>query len=92
MALRLVVADDNFLVREGLAALLAEVDEIEVVAMASDPVSLWPPMTRLAARDCRQVNSLALPRRCLAEAAAVVRMLPRAAARMWLRCPPRSRP
>ncbi len=40
MALRLVVADDNFLVREGLAALLAEVDEIEVVAMASDPVSL----------------------------------------------------
>ena len=40
VALRLVVADDNFLVREGLAALLAEVDEIEVVAMASDPVSL----------------------------------------------------
>ncbi len=40
VALRLVVADDNFLVREGLAALLAEVDEIEVVAMAGDPVSL----------------------------------------------------
>jgi DNA-binding NarL/FixJ family response regulator len=40
VALRLVVADDNFLVREGLAALLAEVDEIEVVAMATDPVSL----------------------------------------------------
>jgi len=40
VALRLVVADDNFLVREGLAALLAEVDEIDVVAMAHDPVSL----------------------------------------------------
>src|SRR5687768_10763038 len=40
MALRLVVADDNFLVREGLAALLAEVEEIEVVAMATDPPSL----------------------------------------------------
>jgi DNA-binding NarL/FixJ family response regulator len=40
VALRLVVADDNFLVREGLAALLAEVGDIEVVAMAGDPVSL----------------------------------------------------
>ncbi len=40
MALRLVVADDNYLVREGLAALLAEVEEIEVVAMAADPPSL----------------------------------------------------
>ena len=40
MALRLVVADDNFLVREGLSALLAEVEEIEVVAMATDTLSL----------------------------------------------------
>ena len=40
MALRLVFADDNFLVREGLAALLAEVEEIEVVAMAADTASL----------------------------------------------------
>ena len=40
VALRLVVADDNFLVREGLAALLAEVEEIEVVAMATDTLSL----------------------------------------------------
>ena len=40
VALRLVVADDNFLVREGLAALLAEVEEIEVVAMADDTPSL----------------------------------------------------
>jgi DNA-binding NarL/FixJ family response regulator len=38
--LRLVVADDNFLVREGLSALLAEVDEIEVVALATDTESL----------------------------------------------------
>jgi len=40
VALRLVVADDNFLVREGLAALLAEVEEIEVVGMATDTSSL----------------------------------------------------
>ena len=40
MALRLVVADDNFLVREGLSALLAEVEAIEVVAMATDTASL----------------------------------------------------
>jgi DNA-binding NarL/FixJ family response regulator len=40
VALRLVVADDNFLVREGLTALLAEVEEIEVVAMATDTASL----------------------------------------------------
>jgi DNA-binding NarL/FixJ family response regulator len=40
VALRLVVADDNFLVREGLSALLAEVEEIEVVAMATDTASL----------------------------------------------------
>ena len=40
VALRLVVADDNFLVREGLAALLAEVEEFEVVAMAADTPSL----------------------------------------------------
>jgi DNA-binding NarL/FixJ family response regulator len=40
VALRLVVADDNFLVREGLSALLAEVEDIEVVAMATDTASL----------------------------------------------------
>ena len=40
MALRLVVADDNFLVREGLAALLAEIEEIDVVAMATDTATL----------------------------------------------------
>jgi DNA-binding NarL/FixJ family response regulator len=40
MALRLVVADDNFLVREGLSALLAEIDEIDVVSMAQDAPSL----------------------------------------------------
>jgi DNA-binding NarL/FixJ family response regulator len=40
VALRLVVADDNFLVREGLCALLAEIEEIEVVALATDMASL----------------------------------------------------
>jgi DNA-binding NarL/FixJ family response regulator len=36
MALRVVFAEDNYLVREGTAALLAEVDEIEVVAAVAD--------------------------------------------------------
>ncbi len=31
MTLRVVFADDNYLVREGVAALLAEVDDIELV-------------------------------------------------------------
>ena len=48
MALRLVVADDNFLVREGLSALLAEVGEIEVVAMATDTVSLMAAVAETA--------------------------------------------
>ena len=30
MALRVIFADDNFLVREGVSALLAEVDDIEL--------------------------------------------------------------
>jgi len=37
MALRVVFADDNFLVREGVAALLAEVDDIDVVDVVADP-------------------------------------------------------
>ena len=40
MALRVVFADDNYLVREGVSALLAEADEIELVATAADPDSL----------------------------------------------------
>jgi DNA-binding NarL/FixJ family response regulator len=36
MTLRLVMAEDNFLVREGTAALLREVDDIELVATAAD--------------------------------------------------------
>ena len=40
MALRVVLADDNFLVREGIAALLAEVDDIELVDTVADPQSL----------------------------------------------------
>jgi DNA-binding NarL/FixJ family response regulator len=48
VALRLVVADDNFLVREGLSALLAEVEEIEVVAMATDTMSLMAAVAETA--------------------------------------------
>jgi len=40
MALRVVLADDNYLVREGVAALLAEVEEIELVDSVSDPRDL----------------------------------------------------
>ena len=40
MALRVVFAEDNYLVREGTAALLAEVDEIELVGVVEDPQAL----------------------------------------------------
>ncbi len=40
MALRVVFADDNYLVREGVSALLAEVDGIELVDSVADPYSL----------------------------------------------------
>ena len=40
MALRVVFADDNYLVRQGLTALLAEVEGIDVVATADDLDSL----------------------------------------------------
>src|SRR5215212_2711020 len=40
MALRVVLADDNYLVREGIAALLAEVDELDLVDTVADPQSL----------------------------------------------------
>jgi DNA-binding NarL/FixJ family response regulator len=40
MALRVVLADDNYLVREGIIALLAEVEEIELVESVGDPEAL----------------------------------------------------
>lgn len=40
MPLRVVFAEDNFLVREGVSALLDHVDEIELVATVCDPQSL----------------------------------------------------
>jgi DNA-binding NarL/FixJ family response regulator len=40
MALRVVFAEDNFLVRQGTAALLGELDEVELVAVVEDPGSL----------------------------------------------------
>jgi DNA-binding NarL/FixJ family response regulator len=40
MALRVVFADDHYLVREGVSALLAEVGDVEVVAVVADPESL----------------------------------------------------
>jgi DNA-binding NarL/FixJ family response regulator len=40
MAVRVVLADDNYLVREGLAALLAESPEIELLESVADPAAL----------------------------------------------------
>ena len=40
MALRVVFADDNYLVRQGVTSLLAEVEDIDVVATAADLSSL----------------------------------------------------
>jgi DNA-binding NarL/FixJ family response regulator len=40
MALRVVFAEDNYLVRQGVTSLLTEVDDIDVVAVASDLASL----------------------------------------------------
>ena len=41
VALRVVFADDNFLVREGLSALLAESEAVDLVATATDVDSLF---------------------------------------------------
>ena len=40
MALRVVFADDNYLVRQGVTSLLTEVEDIDVVAVATDLASL----------------------------------------------------
>jgi DNA-binding NarL/FixJ family response regulator len=40
MTVRVVFADDNYLVREGVAGLLTETAEVELVATVSDPVEL----------------------------------------------------
>ena len=40
MPLRVVFAEDNYLVREGTAGLLAEIEEVELVAVAEDLPSL----------------------------------------------------
>ena len=40
MALRVVFAEDNYLVRQGVTSLLTEIEDIDVVAVASDLASL----------------------------------------------------
>lgn len=40
MGLRVVFADDNYLVREGVSALLSATDDVELVASVADPVAL----------------------------------------------------
>src|SRR4051812_46848636 len=47
MTLRVVFADDNFLVREGIAALLAESDEVELVESVDNAVSLFKAVSEL---------------------------------------------
>lgn len=46
MRLRVVFADDNYLVREGIAGLLTEVPEIELVETVEDPVALHAAVAR----------------------------------------------
>ena len=48
MALRVVFADDNYLVREGVAALLAEVEGVDLVDVVADPDEL---LASVAARS-----------------------------------------
>ena len=52
MALRVLLADDNYLVREGLSALLAEADGVEVVGAVADPRAL------LAAVDVQRPDAV----------------------------------
>ena len=47
MGLRVVLADDNFLVREGVAALLVEASDVEVVAAVGDAEELLAAVARL---------------------------------------------
>jgi DNA-binding NarL/FixJ family response regulator len=46
--LRVVFAEDNYLVREGTAALLAEVAEVELVRVVEDPQSLLSAVSELS--------------------------------------------
>src|SRR5439155_21586505 len=46
--MRVVFAEDNFLVREGTAALLAEVGEVELVGVVADPDALLDAVAELA--------------------------------------------
>jgi DNA-binding NarL/FixJ family response regulator len=46
--LRVVVADDNFLVREGVAAMLDEIDGMEVVGAVADAEALLDAVARLS--------------------------------------------
>ena len=52
MVLRVVFADDNYLVREGVAALLAEVDDIELVDTVADPQSLLKSVASTSPTPC----------------------------------------
>ena len=46
--MRVVFAEDNFLVREGTAALLAEVDDVDLVRVVEDPRALLAAVAELA--------------------------------------------
>ena len=50
MPLRVVFAEDNYLVREGTTALLATAPEVEVVASVSDSRDLLPTVAELSTR------------------------------------------
>jgi DNA-binding NarL/FixJ family response regulator len=47
MALRVLFAEDNYLVREGTAALLAEVDDVDLIGVVGDPRALLEKVAEL---------------------------------------------
>ena len=47
MALRVLFAEDNYLVREGTAALLAEVDDVDLIGVVGDPRALLEQVAEL---------------------------------------------
>ena len=47
MALRVLFAEDNYLVREGTAALLAEIEEVDLIGVVGDPRALLDKVAEL---------------------------------------------
>ena len=73
MALRVLLADDNYLVREGLSALLAEAEDVEVVGAVADPDALLAAVA--AARPDAVLTDIRMPPTFTAEGIAAARRI-----------------